>query len=520
MPNIIDSLFLELGIDTSRFSADQKKALAKIAEFEKRSKKSGKGAAQAVKSVGDAFRDIASDTRIGTGAHRLDTLATKLRFLGQSAQVSGGVGTPFGKMAEGLGALLSPATLGIAALGLLGVGVWDLNKKMTATNATISRQAMLSGMNAKNLWAWGEAAKTVGANPQDISGGIVGLQTAVMGMGIGAGNATAQLVALLRLGHVGWNFKTGVNIPELFGRVHQLAAKNGYRNLGALRALTGPLMNDAMWNVATNPTYNPDKLQGNILGKEHGFGTILKRSLESQTLLGKMDIQKAVLAETAYGGMQKPMQTIVGLMTNLLAAVTSMLGWTVKAAGWIEDIWDFIAHPGRDMKNPVAKMISKHVQADLLAHGMKPKAAASTAQAATAAFGQASKNDLKMAGEEMFWPFTFVEKAPAMMAAELLKWLYSKPKAGKSGLVGMQVFGSPSDVAAYMRMLSAAATRPHALHGTVTNETHIGGGIHVHTPATDPRSHAEAVRKGLSTHPLIDPHGQHVVTLSTRGAAG
>lgn len=339
MPTIIDSLFLELGIDTSKFSKDQQAALAKIAEFERRSKKGAKGASQAVKTVGEAFRDIADDSRIGTGAHRLDTLATKLKGLGQAAQVSGGAGTPLGKMAEGLGALLSPAALGIAAVGLLGKGMWDLNEKMTATNATIFRQAQLSGMNAKNLWAWGEAARTVGAQPQDITGGISSLQTAVTGMGIGAGNATGQLVALARLGGIGWNFQSGVNIPQLFERVHELAKARGYRNLGALRALTAPLMNGAMWALATDPAFNPDKLQGYIKGlAPPSFGKVLRGSLESQKLLGKKDIMEAVLAERAYGGIQNPMQALVGLMTNLLAAVNTMLGWTIKIADWIAKI--------------------------------------------------------------------------------------------------------------------------------------------------------------------------------------
>lgn len=357
MPSIIDSLFLELGIDTSKFNKDQQRALGKIAEFEKRSKRSAKGAAQAVQTVGEAFRDIADDSRIGTGAHRLDTLATKLKGLGQAAQVSGGVGTPLGKMATGLGALLSPAALGIAAVGLLGKGMWDLNEKMTATNATIFRQAQLSGMNAKNMWAWGEAARVVGAQPQDITGGISSLQTAVTGMGIGAGNASAQLIALSRLGGVGWNFKAGVDIPELFERVHQLAAARGYQNLGALRALTAPLMNGAMWSLATDPAFDPDKIQGYIKGlAPKSFSKVLLGSLESQKLLGKKDIMEAVIAERAYGGIQNPMQALVGLMTNLLAAVNTMLGWTIKIADWIAKIAEhFGIRPVADLAGRVAQ---------------------------------------------------------------------------------------------------------------------------------------------------------------------
>ena len=117
MPTIIDSLFLELGIDTSKFSADQKRALTKISEFETKAKSSAKKSTQAVKTVGEAFKDIASTTAVGRSAAGLDSFATKLKALGMAGQasesaVAGGVGG----MAVGLGALLSPAALSVAAL--------------------------------------------------------------------------------------------------------------------------------------------------------------------------------------------------------------------------------------------------------------------------------------------------------------------------------------------------------------------------------------------------------------------
>ena len=282
MPTIIDSLFLELGIDVSKFSKDQQRALEKIKQFETETRKSADKAAARVKTVGHAFRDIADETAIGASARRLDTMAVKLKALGQAGRVSGGVSGGLGMMAEGLGMLLSPATLALTAVTALGAGVWDFDKKMTAANATIFRQAQLSGMSAKNLWAWGEAAKSVGASPTSITGGIASLQTAVTGMGIGAGSATAQLVALARLGGVGYNFQSGVDIKSLFERVHQLAKKNGYKNLGALRALTMPVMNDAMFELATSPTFNPDNLQSKIKHLEPpGFGKILAGAVKS-----------------------------------------------------------------------------------------------------------------------------------------------------------------------------------------------------------------------------------------------
>ena len=334
--NIIDSLFLELGIDTSKFSADQKRALDKIAEFEKQSKRAAKGATSAVKTVGQAFRDITNDSRIGGSAQRLDSFALKLRNLGQSAEVAGGVGTPLGALASGLGALLNPATLAIAAMGLVGKAAWDFNEKMTATNATIYRQSMLAGMNAKSMWAWGEAARTVGGSPTAVQSGIAGLQTAIMGGMIGAGMPTQQLVGLARLG-VKWNARTGVDIKSLFERVHEMGKTQGWARTWALVSSSG-LMNESEFNLAMSK-------RGGFAAYEYAkthappeFSAVLKKSLESQTLLGRKDIMEAAFAERAYGGMQSPMQTLIGLVTNLLAAVTTMLGWTIKGADWLAKI--------------------------------------------------------------------------------------------------------------------------------------------------------------------------------------
>jgi hypothetical protein len=150
---IIDSLFLELGIDTSKFSKDQQRALSKIQQFEGQVKRTSGNARGQIKTVGDAFRDLTKDSRLGASAGHFENLADKIKMLGMSMSVSGGAGAPLGLMARGLGALLSPAALGAAAIGVVGAEVWDFNKRMTAANATIYRNAQLSNMAGKNMWA-------------------------------------------------------------------------------------------------------------------------------------------------------------------------------------------------------------------------------------------------------------------------------------------------------------------------------------------------------------------------------
>ena len=387
MPTIIDSLFLELGIDTSKFTAQEKKALEKIKQFESQTKRSADKAAAHVKTVGSAFRDIADDTSIGASARRLDLFSQKLRSLGQAGQVSGGASSGIGRMVEGLGMLLSPAALGVAAMGALGKAAWDFNEKMTAANATLYRQSELSGMSAKRLWAWGEAAKTVGGSSTATESGIAGLQTAIAGMAIGAGNATPQIIGLSRLG-VKWNAQTGVDIKSLFQRVHAMGKKQGWAQTWALVSGYG-LMNESEFNLAMSKKGGYAAYEYAKHAAPVSFDAMVRKSLESQSLLGKKDIQEAVLAEEAYKGVQNPMQRLVGLFTDLLADTSKMLRVTEKIATYIGDLWNFFAHPGKDVSNPAAKAVRKATAGALQAAGVKTEVAKSVAAEATPAIGRA-----------------------------------------------------------------------------------------------------------------------------------
>ena len=464
MPTIIDSLFLELGIDTSKFSAQEKKALEKIKEFESQTKRSADKAAAHVKTVGGAFRDIADDTSIGASARRLDLFSQKLRSLGQAGQVSGGASSGIGRMVEGLGMLLSPAALGVAAMGALGKAAWDFNSKMTAANATLYRQSELSGLSAKRLWAWGEAAKTVGGSSTATESGIAGLQTAIAGMAIGAGNATPQIIGLSRLG-VKWNAQTGVDIKSLFARVHAMGKKQGWAQTWALVSGYG-LMNESEFNLAMSK-------KGGLAAYEYAkraapasFDSMVRKSLESQSLLGKKDIQEAVLAEEAFKGVQNPMQRLVGLFTDLLADTSKMLRVTEKIAGYIGDLWNFVAHPGKDVANPAAKAVRKATAGALQAAGVKPEVAKSVAAEATPAAGRAIGDIAGLVGTAMMSPGGVIGVIPK--AFHDFAHLFGAPRglrnnnpgnlkfAGQPGAIGKDaqgfaIFRTPADGLAAMR---------------------------------------------------------------------
>jgi hypothetical protein len=335
LPTIIDSLFLELGVDTTKFSADQQKALAKIADFEKQTKRAASGARSGVKSVGAAFSDLAKDSRIGAGADRLDNLASKFKSLGASMQASGGGAAPFGAMATGLGMLLSPASLGIAAIGLLGKGVWDLNRDMTSMNATLARNAELAGMSTDKLWAMGQAAQTTGGNPVAVEQGITNLQTTLAGASIGVGNAQAQMTGMARLAPYGAHynqggFGQGVNEESLFKAINNFKQQHGRAQALALFLGSGFGSQDQFDFMVSSGgwgEYKKTLAKAKALKAPGGFEGVVRESLKSQVGLGEKDIQSAVNREQAYGGVQGGMQTVVGLLTDISAFLGSILGY-------------------------------------------------------------------------------------------------------------------------------------------------------------------------------------------------
>ena len=348
MPTIIDSLFLQLGIDTSKFSADQKKALSKISQFESETKKSADKAARRVKTVGEAFRDLADDTAIGASARRLDTLSGKLRALGQAGQVSGGVSGGLGLMAEGLGTLLSPATLAVGALGLLGKAALDFNAKMTAANATIARQAELSGLNAKKVWAWGQAAKSVGGSSTEIPEFLTNLDTQLAGGFTGFGNPGPMLAGMALMG---MNYRPGqtVNPASLIAGYRRYAAARGGGSQGwdAARAMamqTGlydpSLFKFAMPGGGGLKAYDKAKTEA-----PKDLNAIIASSLKGQQLIGLTDIKKAALAERTFGLIQHPMQSLVWMMGRLIHYTKEALRETVKIAKDIGRLFNFFVHP-------------------------------------------------------------------------------------------------------------------------------------------------------------------------------
>lgn len=577
--NIIDSLFLELGIDTSKFSADQQRAIKKIQEFESQTKRAAGNARGQVATVGQAFRDLAKDSRIGSSAAGIENLATKFKALGMSMQVSGGAGTAIGGMAKGLGMLLSPAALGAAAIGLVAKEAWDFNKNMTASNATLARNAELSGMSATNLWAMGAAAKTVGGNAESVQASIAGLQTSLAGMSIGVGSAVPQLIGMARLAKFGARFNPGgfgkgANEESLFKAVHAYYEKNGRAKTLALvtgYGLMGQDQADLAMSKGGWEEYQKAQAQAKAMKTGGGFEATIRNSLKSQVGLGEADIAGSIAAETAYGGIQQPMQTIVGLLTDIRSFVSAILNFLMNPKKAYDAAVDFASRQmdnvpkvGQILKDLVMPpairgKISRGMQ-NLMDHGASKEDAA----AIIGSFAQESSMDPfarngthvgqgqwdksrqadfakrygyqmgslvvpreKQEKDQQLFALYELQTTQKKAASEMAK---AKDLMGKTSAF-MNLYERPGDnslsaryfnaqeaerLATVAGMISAANSSSNSVqHNDNRSETQIGD-IHVHTNATDPVAHAAAVRKGLTDQPLLRPAAQGTVALSAR----
>jgi hypothetical protein len=566
LSTIIDSLFLELGIDVSKFSKDQQSALAKIAQFEAQAKRSGKGAGDAIKTVGDAFRDLAKDSRIGRSADGIDNLAKKFKDLGVSMSAAGGAGTAVGGMAKGLGMLLSPASLGIAALGMLGKETWDFNRDMTSLNATLARNAELSNMSTSSLWAMGQAAKTVGGDPAAVQAGIAGLQTSLAGMAIGVGSAVPQMIGMARLRRYGARFNPGgfgkgADEESLFKAVNAYYQQHGRAATMALVTGYG-LMSADQANLAMSPggwdEYKKAQAKAQAMKTGGGFENVVRESLKNQAGLGEADIAGSIAAETAYGGIQQPMQTIVGLLTDIRTFLSSLVGYVVQIAqkfvgngtGGIKEL--FTGADDATISNILGTSLPKSA-ADrmalgkkmLMGFGMSEKAAAAAIgnqmqessmdpmafngshrgigqwdKTRSAAFAKRFGYEIGSFAVSPFQQFSdqerFTAEEPQMRAAAAAMAKAQTLMGKTSAFMRLdEVVNDGSLARRFMYASQALHARAIANNNDNRSEVRIGD-IHVHTNATDPAAHADAVRRGLGTHPLLSSTAQGTVALATR----
>ena len=172
MATVIDSLLIELGLDTSKFDANQKKSVEELRKFDEQAQKTSKNTQQGAKNIGDGFEKA------------------------RNALVS----------------------LGVAFVGIKGFT--SFAQQTTTTNAGIARTAELFKMSARELDAWGGVLKSVGGDANDFQSSTQAIQQSLSNMQFGD---TALLESLGKLQSLGSNALSALDMNTKELDIYKLA---------------------------------------------------------------------------------------------------------------------------------------------------------------------------------------------------------------------------------------------------------------------------------------------------------
>jgi len=178
LATVIDSLLIELGLDSSKFDKAQKKSVEELRKFDEANQKSQKNLQQNAKKSAEGF-EKARDALIS-----------------------------FGTAAFSVGGFVS------------------FVNTMTAGNAALSRNANLFSLSAKELDAWGGVLKSVGGNADEFQATLQNLQSGVAGIKLGNAAMLTPLARLGALGSVDIN-KGTVDIYKLSDALNEFRKVNG-----------------------------------------------------------------------------------------------------------------------------------------------------------------------------------------------------------------------------------------------------------------------------------------------------
>lgn len=174
MATVIDSLLIELGLDTSKFNQEQKKSVQELRKFDEQAQKTSKNTQQGAKDIGEGF-------------------------------------------AKSRDALIS---LGVALVGFKGFT--NFVQTMTAGNAALGRNANLLGLSARELDAWGGVLGTVGGNLDSFQSSLQNMESGLANIKLGDSAILTPLARLGALGAVDLN-KNTVDIYKLADAIKKVA---------------------------------------------------------------------------------------------------------------------------------------------------------------------------------------------------------------------------------------------------------------------------------------------------------
>jgi len=173
LATVIDSLLIELGLDTSKFDAAQKKSVEQLRKFDEANQKTQKNLQKTSKDTAEGF-EKARDSLISFG------------------------------------------TAAFSVAGFTG-----FINSMTTTNAALGRNASLFNMSVRELDAWGGVLKSVGGTADDFQASIQALQTGVANVQLGNPALLSAIGQLSARSGVG--FQGAINYEKNTVDIYRLA---------------------------------------------------------------------------------------------------------------------------------------------------------------------------------------------------------------------------------------------------------------------------------------------------------
>ena len=149
MATVIDSLLIELGLDTSKFDKNQQKSVEQLRKLDEQAQKTGKNIQKSAQDIGDGF-NFAKDALMAFGS-----------VLSFNAMKNFLVDT-------------------------------------TKTNVALGNTSNLLAMSASELKAWGQMAELVGGNLESITGTFKNLQSNLAEAKMGGGDKFLEHVAYIQ----------------------------------------------------------------------------------------------------------------------------------------------------------------------------------------------------------------------------------------------------------------------------------------------------------------------------------
>jgi len=282
MPTLIDSLVVELGLNAAKYSENLKKSLTELAKFKNDAEKHTKDIGKSAQSMTNNFKG------------------------------------------------LEVQLLKIATILMGGVGFTRFTADIIKSNANLQYMSKALGTSAKDMWAWQQVGKQVGATADEITSSWAGMNRAVNNYLQGQGQLNRTW---------GWFVNRGVRIANngvvnnmtdvLLGfKRASIAAGLNPQDEATKYAQLG--MSQGMINMMLQPL---EKLRAD-LQRYRSMAPTAEQSKKAQEALAAFNDE---LARTESLGNKLAASSIVKMMNNLFTLILDVANDIEKFVEWLDE---------------------------------------------------------------------------------------------------------------------------------------------------------------------------------------